>query len=147
MATLNPETVPGIASRIVPGAPIPQPTGPAQWLELGRALDAELRAGFGIPANEHTVAVGWTSIPGLQARRFVGGSRRIRETAALPMPSPHLMAPRSNAQFLDHAEQLHAGCVAGIRCRHARRASFRAHVNCKREPDAGALPDDDDEGR
>lgn len=82
MATPNPRTVPGIASRVVPGAPIPQPTGPAQWLELGRALDAELRAGFGIPANEHTVAAGWTSIPRLQAHRFVGSSRRIRGTAS-----------------------------------------------------------------
>lgn len=105
MATVNPRPVPSIGARVVPGAPIPQPTCPAQWLELGRVLDAELRAGFGIPANEHTVAVGWTSIPGLQARRFVGGSRRIRETAALPTPTQHLMAPRSNAQFLDHAEQ------------------------------------------
>jgi hypothetical protein len=105
MTTPKPTSVPTIGSRVVPGAVIPQPTNPAQWLELGRALDAELRSGFGIPAAEHTVAVGWTSIPGLRERRFVGGSRRIRETAALPMPSPHLMAPRSNAQFLDHAEQ------------------------------------------
>lgn len=105
MPTVKAPSTPGIAARLVPGAPIPQPTRTSEWLDLGRALDAELRAAFNVPAGADTVAVGWTSIEGLRARRFVGGSRRIREAAALPTASPHLMAPRSNAQFLDHAEQ------------------------------------------
>ncbi len=105
MAKTVPKPSNDIGLRVIPGGLIPQPTGAHQWLEVGQALDAELRAQYGIAAAAHTVAVGWTSIPGLQARRFVGGSRRVRESAALAMPTPHLLAPRSNAQFLDHAEQ------------------------------------------
>jgi hypothetical protein len=98
-------SIPSIANRVVRGRPIPRPAGPGDWLALGRALNAEVRAQYGLGASAHTVAVGWTSVPGLEAERFVGASRRIREAAWLPTPTPHINAPRTGGQFIDHAEQ------------------------------------------
>ncbi|MBX3635944.1 MAG: hypothetical protein KF683_11260 [Rubrivivax sp.] len=84
---------------------MPQPQSAAQWLAIGQALLAQLRSQYGLAEGAHTLAVGWTTVPGLEAQRFVGASRALRETALLPSPTAHLQAPRSNAQFLDHAEQ------------------------------------------
>lgn len=94
-----------IAALVVPGRRVPNPANPCQWLELGRALTAEVRAQYGIAAQAHTVAVGWTSVDGLVGERFVGASRTIRAAVPLPHPTPHIVSPRANAQFLDHAEQ------------------------------------------
>src|SRR5215207_7142535 len=96
---------PSIADRLVRGSAIPRATKPAQWIELGRALNAEVRSQYGLGPSIHTVAVGWTSVPGLEAQRFVGASRRIRERSVLPSPAPHINAPRTGYQFIDHAEQ------------------------------------------
>lgn len=94
-----------IASELKPGATIPQPFSPPQWLELGDALELEMRRQFNIPASVDTVAIGWTSVAGLTRRRFHGASRIIRESANIPTPLPHILAPTDNAQFADHAEQ------------------------------------------
>jgi hypothetical protein len=94
-----------IGNRVVRGRAIPRAGCQADWLAIGRALNADVRTQYGIGPTIHTVAVGWTSIPGLEAVRFVGASRRIRESSWLPMPTPHIDAPRSGSQFVDHAEQ------------------------------------------
>lgn len=87
------------------GRPVPRPRDPAHWLAIGRALLAWARREWSLVPGADTLAVGWTTVPGLEGQRFVGASRKLRALAWLPMPSPHLQAPRSNAQFLDHAEQ------------------------------------------
>lgn len=94
-----------IGSRVVRGQPIPRAGNQADWLAIGRALNADVRAQYGIGPNIHTVAVGWTSVPGLESTRFAGASRRIRASKWLPTPAPHIDAPRSGSQFVDHAEQ------------------------------------------
>ena len=94
-----------IASELSPSRPPPQPHNPAEWLALGRALDREMRQRWGIDAHANTIAIGWTSVPGLRAHRFLGASQTVRVRAAVPSPTPHVVAPRSNAQFVDHAEQ------------------------------------------
>lgn len=91
--------------RVIPGHAVPQPANPADWLAIGRTLLAQTRREYGIPESAHTVAVGWTGIDGLNARRFVGASRKIRAAAHLPIPIDHINAPRDNALFRDHAEQ------------------------------------------
>jgi hypothetical protein len=93
------------ASRVIPGQVVPQPTSPEEWLAIGRTLLAQARQEYGIPDSAQTVAVGWSGIDGLASQRFVGASRSIREASYLPAPIDHINAPRSNAQFLDHAEQ------------------------------------------
>ncbi|MBP0593945.1 hypothetical protein J8I87_30565 [Paraburkholderia sp. LEh10] len=93
------------ASRVMPGHAVPQPTSPTDWLAIGRALLAQTRREYGIPDSAHTVAVGWTGIDGLSARRFVGASPTIRATTRIPDPTDHINAPRENAAFRDHAEQ------------------------------------------
>jgi hypothetical protein len=87
------------------GRPLPRPQNPAHWLAIGRALLAWARREWSLVPGADTLAVGWTTAPGLEGRRFVGASRTLRAPAWLPMPTPHLQAPRSNPQFLDHAEQ------------------------------------------
>ena len=110
-----------VAARLVPGQPIPRATRATEWIELGRALNAEVRARYHLGASVHTVAVGWTSVPGLEAQRFVGGSRRVRERSLLPLPTPHIDSPRAGALFVDHAEQdvanafIDAADAAGLR--------------------------------
>ena len=69
-----------IGNRVVRGQAIPRAGSQADWLAIGRALNADVRTQYGIGPTIHTVAVGWTSIPGLDA-------------------------PRSGSQFVDHAEQ------------------------------------------
>ncbi len=93
------------AARVAPGRPVPDPANAADWLAIGRAVLAETRRLYGIPAAAQTVAVGWTGIEGLEDQRFVGASRSIRAAVPLPVPTEHINAPRANAQFLDHAEQ------------------------------------------
>jgi hypothetical protein len=91
---------------IVPGRPVPRPTSRDGWLAIGRALISEMRHQYTIPEGLQTIAVGWTDIPGLTAQRFPGASREIRAvTKNLPTPSLHIVTPRQNAQFQDHAEQ------------------------------------------
>lgn len=94
-----------IGQRVVAGRAVPEPTNPAEWLLVGRALVAQVRARYGLPAGADTIAVGWTNVEGLEAERFVGGSRTLRARAAIPHPAPHVQSPRSNHLFMDHAEQ------------------------------------------
>jgi hypothetical protein len=94
-----------IAQRVVPGRPVPEPAGAVEWRLVGEALIDQLRHEHGLPANIDTLAVGWTNVDGLEAWRFIGGSRAPRTRAALPNAAPHLQAPRVNHQFVDHAEQ------------------------------------------
>jgi hypothetical protein len=94
-----------IGARVVPGGVVPEPANPTEWLLVGRALIAQVRSDYGLPAGANTLAVGWTNVEGLEARRFVGASRALRARAAVPHPTPHLQAPRCNHLFLDHAEQ------------------------------------------
>lgn len=94
-----------IASELKPGRVVPEPFSPPQWLALGDALDREMRQQFRIPASVDTIAIGWTSVEGLARRRFQGASKVIRESANIPTPQPHVLAPTDNPQFADHAEQ------------------------------------------
>ena len=95
-----------LALTVIPGSPIPfAGNTPAERLAVGRALIDEMRTEFGIAAQRHTVAVGWTDIDELASQRFRGASRSIRATAPLPAPTPHIVAPRAGTHFLDHAEQ------------------------------------------
>jgi hypothetical protein len=65
-----------------------------------------MRHQFAIQDGLQTIAVGWTDVAGLSAQRFQGASREIRAvTGHLPAPSLHIVTPRQNAQFQDHAEQ------------------------------------------
>ena len=65
-----------------------------------------MRHQYTIPEGLQTIAIGWTDIPELSTRRFPGASREIRAvTSHLPTPSQHIVTPRQNAQFQDHAEQ------------------------------------------
>jgi len=106
MSTQNRNATPqSLAARVVPGHPVPEHGDAAGLLAVGRALIQQARTEYGLPLRRHTVAVGWTGVDGLATRRFVGASRELRALAALPTPVPHIEAPRSNAQFLDHAEQ------------------------------------------
>jgi len=94
-----------IDGRVVRGRSIPRASNPAGWLAIARALNADVRSQYGIGATVHTVAVGWTSVPGLESARFVGASSRIRASSDIPSPNPHINAPRSGGLFVDHAEQ------------------------------------------
>lgn len=95
-----------LCGTVIPGSPIPfAGNTPAERLAVGRALIDEMRTEFGIAAQRHTVAVGWTDIDELASQRFRGASRSIRATAPLPAPTPHIVAPRAGTHFLDHAEQ------------------------------------------
>jgi hypothetical protein len=91
--------------RVAPGKPIPRPTSRTGWLTIGLDLMTQLRQQLGVQKEQQTLAVGWTDAPGLEAERFLGASRAIRDRAHLPAPSQHIVTPRSNAQFQDHAEQ------------------------------------------
>jgi hypothetical protein len=84
---------------------VPVPTSRGEWLRIGRALITEMRHQFAIPDGLQTIAIGWTDVPGLTAHRFVGASREIRAVTVLPTPSMHIVTPRTNQQFQDHAEQ------------------------------------------
>ena len=94
-----------IGQRVVPGRLVPEPGCAKEWLLVGQALIAQVRHEHSLPASVDTLAVGWTNVDGLEARRFIGGSRAPRARAALPNAAPHLQAPRVNHQFVDHAEQ------------------------------------------
>ena len=90
---------------VAPGRPVPAPTSRSEWLRIGRALISEMRQQYAIPEKLQTIAVGWTDVPGLTAHRFIGASREIRAVTVLPSPSMHVVTPRTNQQFQDHAEQ------------------------------------------
>jgi hypothetical protein len=91
---------------VLPGQTIPRPTNPNGWLQIGSALISEMRHQYAIPDGLQTIAIGWTDVPGLSKHRFPGASREIRAvTQTLPTPSLHIVTPRHNAQFQDHAEQ------------------------------------------
>jgi hypothetical protein len=92
-------------SPIIPGRPVPRPTSHDGWLEIGRALISEMRHEYAIPEGLQTVAVGWTDVAALSAKRFPGASREIRAVTILPTPSQHIVTPRMNALSQDHAEQ------------------------------------------
>jgi hypothetical protein len=66
---------------------------------------AAMRGKYGIGPEQDTIALARTDVPALSHLSFEGASRTIRQTAAVPQPTPHIVSPRSSPHFTDHAEQ------------------------------------------
>lgn len=76
-------------------------------IHVGPEDIANMRAQYPqIPADAHTLALGRTDVPGLEGLDFPGASPELRAVAPIPEPAtPHVQSPRSNLQFVEHAEQ------------------------------------------
>lgn len=95
-----------IPTRAAEDGPAVQPPRSArQWLQTGRTVLQDMRRLHHIPVHLHTIAVGWTDLAGLSAYRFHGASPEVAARHAVLRPTPHIVTPRQNAQFLDHAEE------------------------------------------
>jgi hypothetical protein len=90
------------APRLGPPARAPGP--PA--VNVGTADLAAMRARYNIPADEGVVAVGRSSHPDLQGDLpFEGASPGVRTQVPVLQTTPVVTSPRTNLQFVEHAEE------------------------------------------
>lgn len=105
---VDPAALPATAPKTLsPGTPAAAtPTLPRR-VSVGPQDIAQIRSTYGLPPDADTVAAGATDVPGIQGMRFAAASPQVRAAATtpLPEPTPHIVSPRNNPQFVEHAEQ------------------------------------------
>ncbi|RYF89714.1 MAG: hypothetical protein EOO00_09700, partial [Chitinophagaceae bacterium] len=79
--------------------------GADQRVDVSERDIADMRRRYQIDPSSDTLAIARTDVPGLEREVIEGGSPKRRENADIPQPTPYVKSPRTNKQFVDHAEQ------------------------------------------